>query len=361
MSNTILVLCDERDLPIGAAVRAELVQRGLDVSLETCDAAEEGLGSRARESLARASKVVAVVREGGRGNRLLHAAEDEARPGTLVVSLIADASPDGGVSARTHHRIEALGDTLSPGRGAPEKGSLRKKRSFRTRFAAILASALAVFAIIAAILWIRCSPGAPLSGPPVVLTGMLSNSGWIVQLHLREEASFIEYKLPNDPDFVSTGDMGPTSGPDRDKPHAKPFFILPDVRGRTPIQVRYRTLSGANRGPFEAIFDPDAEGVASVRKILSDVPDWISFRLFAGRRLCYFTTLVSYKYALRSIRYGIDNEPRTRTVRFAARATPGIDNDDELYIDLPSDASSVTVELQFRDGTSLEKRFPVRY
>lgn len=360
MSNTILVLCDERDLQIGAAMRAELVQRGHDVSLETCDAAEEGLGARARESLARAAKVVAVVREGGRGNRLLHAAEDEARPGTLVVSLIADASPDGGVSARTHHRIEALGDTLSPGRGAPEKGPVRK-RSLRVRIGAILASALAVFLVVAAVLWLRGSPATPLGGPPVVLTGMLSSSGWIVQLHLREEASFIEYKLPDDPDFVSTGDMGPTSGPDRDKPHAKPFFILPDVRGRTPIQVRYRTLSGANRGPFEAIFDPDAEGVASVRKILGDVPDWISFRLFAGRRLCYFTTLVSYKYALRSIRYGIDNEPRTRTVRFATRNSPGIDSDDELFIDLPSDASSVTVEIVFRDGTSLEKRFPVRY
>ena len=359
MRTAILVLCDERDLPIGAAVRAELVSRGHDATLETCDAAEEGLGQKAREALANASKVVVVVREGGRGNRLLHAAEDEAPKDTTVVSVIADASPDGSVSARTHARIEALGDTLSP-RAAPPKVAAMK-RTMRTRLAAIVAGALALFGVLAVVLWLR-GPAVPLvGGPPVVLTGMLSNSGWIVQFHLREEASFLEYKLPSDPDFVSTGDMGPTSGPDRDKPHAKLFVILPEVQDRMPIQVRYRTLSGASRGPYEAIFDPHAEAVASVKKILTDVPEWISFRLFNGKRLCYFSTLLSYKYALRSIRYGLDNRALNRSVRFAQRTSPGIDNDDELYIDLPEDTSSVTVEIVFRDGTSQQKRFPVRY
>jgi len=359
MRIAILVLCDERDLPIGAAVRAELVQRGHDATLETCDAAEEGLGPKAREALPHASKVVVVVREGGRGNRLLHAAEDEAPKDTTVVSLIADGSPDGSVSARTHARIEALGDTLSPRAAAPKVAEM--KRGMRKRLVAMIAGGLALFGILAVVLWLR-GPAAPLvGGPPVVLTGMLSNAGWMVQFHLREDASTLEYKLPFDPDYVSTGDMGPTSGPDRDKPHAKLFVILPEVQDRMPIQVRYRTLSGASRGPYEVIFDPNAEAVASVKKILTDVPEWISFRPFNGRKLCYFSMLLTYKYALRSIRYGLDSQPLNRSVRFAPRGTPGIDNNDELYIDLPEDTSSVTVELVFRDGTTQQKRFPVRY
>lgn len=361
MSNEILVLCDERDLEVGAAMRAELVQRGHDAHLEACDAAEEGLGARARESLARAAKVIVIVREGGRGNRLLHAAEDEARQGTVVFTLVADASPDGGVSARTHGRIESLGDTLASRGAADHRQSADPSRGSRTKLLALAAGLLVLAAILIPLLWMRGCAAPPAGGPPVVLTGMLSNSGWIVQFHLREEASLLEYKLPSDPDFVSTGDMGPTSGPDRDRPHAKLFATFPEVHGKVPIQVRYVTMTGARRGPYEAVFDPSAEAVASVKNILGMVPEWISFRLFSGRRLCYFSTLLSNKYALRSIRYGIDTDSPNRAVRFAPRDTPGIDNDDELLIDLPPDASSVTVEVVFLDGTSQKKRFPVRF
>ena len=360
MSNEILVICDERDLEIGAAVRAEIVQRGGDATLLACDAAEEGLGSKARESLGSAKKVIVVVREGGRGNRLLHADEDEARPGTTVMSMLADSSPDGGVSARTHGRIEALGRTLVPGASDARAPS---KRGSRGRLFAIIAAVLVGIGVIAALLWPRgITPVTSANnGPPVVLTGMLSNAGWMVYFHLKEDAATLEYKGPSDRDFVSTGDMGPLSGPERDKPHARLFATLPDLHGKVPFQVRYRTVAGEERGPYDVLFDVDAESVASVKKILGDVPEWISFRLFSGRRLCYFTTLLTYKYALRSVRYGLDTNALDRAVRFAAGDKPGVDSNDELFIDLPDDTSAVTVELTFLDGTTMKKRFPVRY
>ncbi len=353
MAKSILVLCDERDLEIGGALRKSLQGRGHEVTVEGCDAAAETLGGHARDALVAASKVVVVVREGGRGNRLLHAAEDEARAGTEVVSLLADPSPDGAVSARTNARIQVLAATLSGG-AAPAPREKKPAPWLVALFGAV------VLAIIVAVLLLR-GAAAPLDGPPVLLTGMLSNSGWMVTFHLPEEPAFLEYKLPGDPDFVSTGDIGPTSGPNMTAPHAKTTVILPDLHGRVPVQVRYRTTEGANRGPFEVVFDTTAESITSVKRVLKDVPEWVSFRLFSGRHLCYFSTLLVYKYAIRSIRYGIDNDDVNRTVRFTPRDVPGIDNDDELLIDLPERASTLLVEVTFLDGTTEKKRFPIRY
>lgn len=361
MTQEILVLCDERDLQIGAAVRAEIALRGGEAALETCDPSEESLGPRVRDALSRARKVIVVVREGGRGNRLLHAAEDEAPDGVSVASVLADATPDGSVSARTHARIRTLGDSLVAPGGASSGPTPRERARARKGLIALVLGAAAVFAIGLAILFLRGPSVTPLGGPPVVLTGMLSNSGWMVTFHLREEASRLEYKLPSDREFRSTGEMGPTSGPDRDKAHANLFATLPDLHGKVPLQVRYFTLGGAERGPFEVVFDVDEQSVSSVRKTMEMVPDWISFRLFDGRKLCYFSFLLSSKYAYRAIRYGVDTDTPNRSVRFSPGDKPGIAGDDEIFIDLPRDVSSVTVEVTFLDGTTAKKRFPVRF
>lgn len=352
MPRSILVLCDERDVDVADALREALRARGHEAKVEPCDAAAETLGAHARDRLAMAAKVIVVVREGGRGNRLLHAAEDEARAGTEVLPLLADPSPDGAPSDRTTARIQTLVATLFAGAPAPRKRSL-------VPWLAALFGAVVLALVVGA--WLRCSPAAPPGGPPVVLTGMLSNAGWLVTFHLREEASVLEYKRPEDRDFVATGDLGPTSGPTMSQPHAKTYAVLTDLRGKVPFQVRYRTLEGVNRGPFDTVFDTDAESVSSVKGILRDVPGWVSFRAFAGRRLCYFTMLLTYKYALRSIRWGIDTDSPDRLLRFTPRGTPGIDNDDETLVDLPDRAGSVTVELTFLDGTTEKKRFQVQF
>src|SRR5262249_53083633 len=163
-----------------------------------------------------------------------------------------------------------------------------------------------------------------------------------ITFHLREEAASLEYKRPSDPEFVSTGDMGPVTGPTLGQPHAKPYIVLSDVKGRVPFLVRYTALDGSRRGPYEAVFDTTAEAVSSVKRILADTPEWVGFRLFSGRRLCYFTTLVGYKYALTAIRYGVDTQAPDRTVRFVPSDAAGLHDDDQLYIDLPDDTSFVT-------------------
>jgi hypothetical protein len=358
MPKKIVILCDERDAEIAGAISAALESRGNTASILACDASAETLERRTREEMAGAALFVVVLREGGRGARLLRAIEDEARDRAAVFPLIADASPDAAVSARTGARIHTLVDSIA----APHGGAVTTKKP-NTKWT-LIAAAVAAVALVALLAALRFWPsGPPLTGgPPVVLTGMRSNAGWIVTFHLKGDASQLEYKRPSDPDFVPTGDAGPGAGPNVGQPRAKTWVVLSDIRGRVPFLIRYKTLNGIERGPYEAVFDTTVQAVSSVKGALANIPDWISFRLFDGRRLCYFTTLVAQKYALRTIRYGIDSDVPNQTLRFVPSDTPGIHNEDQLFIDLPDDAGFVTVELTFLDDTKAgPKKFAVRY
>jgi hypothetical protein len=181
----------------------------------------------------------------------------------------------------------------------------------------------------------------------------------MVQFHLREEATELEYKRPTDADFISTGDAWPNPAP-TGGPRAKLYVVLTDLQGRVPFLVRYRTPSGSTMGPYEAVFDVDAEAVASTKHILADIPQWISCQ-GAGRR-CFFTTVLTYKYAMRAVRYGVNTDVPDQDLRFVPSEAPGIDGSDQLFIDLrDDDVSFVTVELVYRDGTVSERRrFDVR-
>jgi hypothetical protein len=360
MSTKLVILCDERDAEVAEPALAALKSRGHAGAVVRCDASAEALDKEPREAMAGAAVVVVVVREGGRGTRLLRAAEDEARPGTTVLSLLCDASAAGAVSARTGARIHALAESVSALLGGGARQGQIKNRRARVWLPIV---ALAVVAVAGAVVALRIWPAgvSSIAGPQVALSGALSNTGWIITFHLPEEASEIEYKRPSDLDFISTGTAEPSPVPGADRSRARTQVVLPDVEGRVPFLIRYWTLSGAERGPYEVVFDADAEAIATVKRSLSFFPGWVSFRAFNGRRLCYFTTLVTFKYALRSIRYGLDTQVPNRTVRFAPSRVPGVSDNDELYIELPEDTSFVTVELVYLDGSlSDRKRFDVR-
>ena len=351
MANRVVVLCDERDTGVAEAVRSALQSRGRAASITVRDAAAETLGDAARDGATGADAVVVVVREGGRGNRLLHAVEDEAPAGARILAFMADASPDTTVSARTEARIQTFADHV-----AAMPGGAKTPQRRRAWIPVVVVALLAAIGVLA---WLRLSPVAP-AGPPVALHGTLSNSGWIVTFHLREEAAEIEYKRPTDADFISTGDAGPSLAPGTDGPRAKMYVVLPDLRDRVPFLVRYRTPSGSNKGPFDAVFDTDAEAVSSVKHMLSDIPEWVSCR-GKGLRTCYFTALLIFKYALRDIRYGVDTDVPDQSVRFVPSGTTGIDEKDQLFIDFRDGVSFMTVELVFLDGTVSErKRITIR-
>jgi hypothetical protein len=197
---------------------------------------------------------------------------------------------------------------------------------------------------------------------PVVLTGTHLNTGtWIVHFHVTELASVIEYKHPGDADFVSTGTERQALDPSTNQPLARSHVQLADLRGQVPFDVRYRTRTGQLRGPYHVIFDTAAEAVAEVKQTLETFPDWVSFRNGPrGKRLCRFSLLIAQRFGLRAIRYGFDTDVPDRSLRFALDEAPGSGSDDEHEVEMPPGASSVTVEVVFRDGTRRKKRFPFR-
>jgi hypothetical protein len=74
-----------------------------------------------------------------------------------------------------------------------------------------------------------------------------------------------------------------------------------------------------------------------------------------GRSACaYFTHLVGYKYALREIRYSVDNDELSNSLRFTPPSSPGdlgIGQDDETFVEIPPTTRFVCVKLFFIDGT----------
>lgn len=191
--------------------------------------------------------------------------------------------------------------------------------------------------------------------PPVVLTGLLTSDGWLVTFHFGEGAAEIEYKLPSSERFERVPE--PLGG----RPPAETWTYLRGLRGRVPLLIRYKGLLGLRRGPYEVVFDTQEQAVRSVKGLLELSPKWVGFSERWGRRVCHFATLVSYKYALREIRYGVDAQPHKR-LSFMPRDYSAIDNVDESRIDLPDDAKLVTVELVFLDGSRSEvKSFPVPF
>lgn len=351
MPRKIAVLCDERDAEVAESLRKTLESRGLSPRVVVCDASADALDRATREALSGASQIVVVLREGGRGTRLLRAVEDDARGSAEVLSLLADASLGSVVSARTAARIQTLGDSVvaaaNEGGGSSSAREASKKWPF-------FAAAIAIVMLITSLVFLRFWPTlvVPATEPPVAISGMMSSGGWLLTFHLREEARTLEYKRPSDTDYISTGQALPGFGPRGTVPRALMSVGVMDLRGRVPFSVRYTTLEGAERGPYEVVFDTTKEAVSSVKNVLTLVPEWISFRSFNGRMLCYFSTLLVYKYALREIRYGFDNAPATRRLGFVPSDAPGINNEDQLYIELPDDTSSVTVELVFLDDTT---------
>jgi hypothetical protein len=71
----------------------------------------------------------------------------------------------------------------------------------------------------------------------------------------------------------------------------------------------------------------------------------------------YFSHLLSYKAALREIRFSVDDDALDRTLRFVRSTedpTHGIDPADEMMVKVPRGTKSVWVRLTYADGTRSE-------
>ncbi len=89
----------------------------------------------------------------------------------------------------------------------------------------------------------------------------------------------------------------------------KTHFELDGDQATTTLYVTWRDKRGEEAGIFPISFDPDAELKAGQKSILKDTASsWIAFREYEGL-LVYFSHLMSYRCAIKSVRYGLDGAP----------------------------------------------------
>jgi TIR domain len=254
------------------------------------------------------------------------------------------------------------------------------RRRMRRRSLQGAAVAAVAGLIIATVLVLR--QGAPPTPPPlpdtvaekrpqiseperVRLIGMPTNSGWTVTFDIADrQVREIFYALDDEQTFVSTG-FQPSRNPETGLPLPQQWIQLPGARGqKRDLSVKYIDGEGRERGPYRLQFDPRAEYVRSTKSALG-MTDWPAFREYPrGRLLVYFTHLISYKNALREIRYSVDDESLAHTVPFSTdwpgRGSPGILDSDLIHVEIPTSAKFFAVKLYFIDGTESElKRFPI--
>jgi hypothetical protein len=129
--------------------------------------------------------------------------------------------------------------------------------------------------------------------------------------------------------------------------------------GTYAMEVRYVDIADKTNGPFKVSFDTEAATLAFGKQVLGSlVNSWISLREYDGKLLCYFTTLLSYRSSLKSIRYSVDSEALDQRFPFHP-PKPGqspyeINTDDTVYLTLPTTTKSVSVQLEYADGTLSE-------
>lgn len=195
---------------------------------------------------------------------------------------------------------------------------------------------------------------------PVKLIAMRSNQGWMLNLAIADRTREIFVGLPGE-DFRSTGFVNGAVDPTTGQPIPYPSFELPGDASTTDIQVRYTDIRGESQGPFTINFDPNAALIAGQKDILERLSNgWISYRDYDGRRLVYFTHLISYRCAIDTVRYGLDTDTPD-TVFDLGPCDPGnphaIPSDGPgsiVHTDVPKSVGSISVQLIYADGSQSE-------
>ncbi|HEV2804460.1 MAG TPA: DUF4062 domain-containing protein [Chthoniobacterales bacterium] len=187
---------------------------------------------------------------------------------------------------------------------------------------------------------------------PVTVTAQQSNSGWAAIFSLTDfKAKELFYRLDGKGEFVSTGHL-PYQSPQTGLPMINTFVPMPNLApGEHTIEVKYTDKNGATNGPYTLKFSTGDQQFAQAKMSLNMVSgSWLSFRDFQGKTLLYFTTLMSYRPAIKEVRYSLNSEALDQTFKFKPTDTM-FEVGDDLYLTVPGNTQYANVQLTYKDGT----------
>lgn len=183
-----------------------------------------------------------------------------------------------------------------------------------------------------------------------------SNAGWTVTLSLPEPATALSYRVGDAGEFKETGLLDVLDQRTGARMPNPSFAMSPRAQANI-IQVRYRSVDGADVGPFSIRFDPDIALYEDQRRNLTSIQgSWVEFRDFNGV-LVYFTTLVSYRCAVTEVRYGLNGAPPLTRFDLPAcnmKDPYAIPNNAKTYLKVPGNTKSISVQVTWRDGSQSE-------
>ena len=187
---------------------------------------------------------------------------------------------------------------------------------------------------------------------PVTVTAQQSNSGWAAIFSLTDfKAKELFYRLDGKGEFVSTGHL-PYQSPQTGLPMINTFVPMPNLPpGDHTIEVKYTDKNGATNGPYTLKFSTGDQQFAQAKMSLNMVSgSWLSFRDYNGKTLLYFTTLMSYRPAIKEVRYSLNSEALDQTFKFKP-TDKMFEVGDDLYLTVPGNTQYASVQLTYKDGT----------
>ncbi len=195
---------------------------------------------------------------------------------------------------------------------------------------------------------------------PVKINAMRSNQGWMVSLAIADRTQEIFVKLPAG-EFKSTGFMQNSMDPTTGRPVAYPMIELPGNAEAMEIAVKYLDIRGVEQGPFNINFNPNTALIAGQKDILARMPNgWLSIQDFDGRRLVYFTHLISYRCAIDEVRYSFDTDAPDKVFEIGEcdpgnpHAIPRSGPGSTVHTNVPKGTQFISVQLTYADGTLSE-------
>ncbi len=191
------------------------------------------------------------------------------------------------------------------------------------------------------------------SSPQPIASFTRSNSGWMVNVSLPEVATQFGYRIGDKGGFTDAGLLDALDQRTGAR-MPKTSFEMPPDQGKTTIYVTWRDKRGEQADVVPITFDPTAALADEQKKILDQFwTSWIAFRQWQGLTV-YFTQLVSYRCAIKEVRYGLSDGPVDKVFKL-----PPCDPEDPnaipdgatLYMKVPPKTQSMQVQLTYVDGT----------
>lgn len=205
-------------------------------------------------------------------------------------------------------------------------------------------------------------PDATRKAQPIA-SFMRSNSGWTISVSLPEPALQFGYRVGEEGEFTDNGlldVLDQRTGQRMPKTH----FELDGDQAATTIYVTWRDKRGEEAGIFPIRFDPMSELKTGQKSILKDTASsWIAFRDFNGP-LVYFSHLMSYRCAIKSLRYGLDGAPPDTSYALPPcdpENPHALPSDILPYEKLPAGTKSMNVVVEFFDGEQVAKTYKVKF